>query len=111
MTTPLICGVGPLGFALGSPLPEAEPATPRTSEQARAWLSYLGITIAQWAREHQFSEPLVREILAGRKKCLRGQSHNIAVALGMKRGVPTTRPARVAPARGAAHAGHEGAAA
>ena len=68
----------------------------RTPQEARDWLSYLGITIAQWARDHQFSEPLVREILAGRKKCLRGQSHNIAVALGMKRGVPTTRPARVA---------------
>ena len=77
----------------------------------RDWLSYLGITIAQWAREHQFSEPLVREILAERKKSMSGQSHNIAVALGMKRGVPTTRPARVAPARGAAHASHAGAAA
>jgi len=32
---------------------------------------------------------------AGRKRCLRGQSHNIAVALGIKHGVPTTRPARV----------------
>ena len=83
----------------------------RTPQEARDWLNYLGITIAQWARDHKFSEPLVREILAGRKKCLRGQSHNIAVALGMKRGVPTTRPARVAPARGAAHASHAGAAA
>lgn len=74
----------------------------RTHEQARAWLSYLGISVAQWARDHGFSEPLVREILAGRKKCLRGQSHNIAVALGMKHGVPTDRPARVAPADAAA---------
>ena len=57
----------------------------RTPQEARDWLSYLGITIAQWARDHSFSEPLVREVLAGRKKCLRGQSHNIAVALGMLR--------------------------
>ena len=111
MTTPLICGVGPLGFALGSPLPEAEPATPRTSEQARAWLSYLGITIAHWAREHRVSEPLVREILAGRKKCLRGQSHNIAVMLGMKHGEITTRPARVTPVVRAERASQPGAAA
>ena len=69
----------------------------RTPEQARAWLVYLGISVAQWAREHKFSEQLVREVLAGRKKCLRGQCHNIAVALGMKDGVPTPRPGRVAP--------------
>lgn len=83
----------------------------RTSQEARDWLSYMGITIAQWARDHKFSEPLVREILAGRKKCLRGQSHNIAVALGMKRGVPTTRPARVAPTQGLERSVHVGAAA
>lgn len=84
---------------------------PRTPKEARDWLSYLGITIAQWAREHKFSEPLVREILAGRKKCLRGQSHNIAVALGMKHGVHTTSPARVAPAQGLERSAHMGAAA
>lgn len=67
----------------------------RTHEEARAWLGYQGISIAQWAREKKFSESLVREILAGRKRCLRGQSHNIAIALGMKRGVVTTRPGRV----------------
>ena len=37
----------------------------------------------------------MREILAGKKKCLRGQSHNIAIALGLKRGTLTTKPARV----------------
>lgn len=74
----------------------------RTPQQAREQLSYLGITIAQWARENRFSETLVREVLAGRKKCLRGQSHNIAVLLGMKAGVVTNRPARVA--RGQGHA-------
>lgn len=68
----------------------------RTHDEARAWLGYLGISIAQWSREHGFSDPLVREVLAGRKKCLRGQCHNIAIALGMKRGVATTRPGRVA---------------
>lgn len=68
--------------------------TLRTHEEARAWLDYQGISVAQWAREHKFSDPLVREVLAGRKKCLRGQCHNIAIALGMKHGIPTTRPGR-----------------
>lgn len=62
--------------------------------QAKAVLCRQGISIAQWAREHSFSEALVREILAGRKKCGYGVSHNIAIALGMKHGVPTTRPGR-----------------
>lgn len=70
----------------------------RTPQEARAWLDYQGITISQWARENGVHHALVREVLAGRKKCMRGVSHNIAVLLGMKRGVLTNKPARVAPA-------------
>lgn len=82
----------------------------RTPEEARAWLSEQGISISQWARENQVHHSLVREILAGRKKCMFGTSHNIAVLLGMKAGVTTTRPGRAAPQR-RANAGHAGAAA
>jgi len=70
----------------------------RTPEEARAWLEYLGITIAQWSRDNGFSQALVHEVLSGRRPCKRGQSHNIAVTLGIKAGIPTTRPARVPPA-------------
>ena len=76
----------------------------RTAAEARAWLDYQGISVSQWARENHVHHSLVREVLAGRKKCLRGMSHNIAVLLGMKAGVLTTRPARVAPARSSAPA-------
>lgn len=81
----------------------------RTPEEARAWLDFQGVSISQWARDHNFHQSLVREILAGRKKFNRGQSHNIAVALGMKLGVPTDKPGRidadqVAGRRRAAHA-------
>ena len=69
----------------------------RTAAEARAWLDYQGISISQWARENQVHHSLVREILAGRKKCLRGMSHNIAVLLGMKEGILTNRPGRVSP--------------
>ena len=58
----------------------------RTPAEARAWLEYQGISIAQWARENEKSDSLVREILAGKKKCHRGESHNIAVDLGIKDG-------------------------
>lgn len=69
----------------------------RDAKEVREWLHYLGLTIAQWARDNGYHVSLVREVLAGRKRCLRGQSHNIAVALGMKHGVPTDRPARAMP--------------
>ncbi|WP_296871388.1 DNA-binding protein [Tibeticola sp.] len=81
----------------------------RTHQEARAWLHEQGITITQWSEDHGFSHPLVREVLAGRKKGLRGQAHNIAIALGLKRGVPTDRPARVKRGGGAASAQAQGA--
>lgn len=67
----------------------------RTLEEANAWFGHHGISISQWSRDHGFSHPLVREVLAGRKKGLRGQAHNIAIALGLKRGVPTNKPGRI----------------
>ena len=69
----------------------------RTPAEARAWLEYQGISIAQWARENEKSDSLVREILAGKKKCHRGESHTIAVMLGIKEGILTNRPGRVSP--------------
>ena len=110
MTPSLICGIGPLGFAMGTPQPEPAPtAAERTPEEARAWLDYQGITVAQWARENGMHDSLVREVLAGRKKCLRGMSHNIAVLLGMKRGQAVAKRQPFPAQRAAAQ--HAGAAA
>jgi gp16 family phage-associated protein len=61
----------------------APPAT-RTAEDVRAEFRAVGVSVADWAREHGFSVELTRMVLAGQRKCLRGQSHKIAVALGMK---------------------------
>lgn len=58
----------------------------RTPQEARADLSRKGISISQWAASNGFSGPLVFEVLNGKRKCIRGQSHNIAVALGLKEG-------------------------
>ncbi|MBA4252201.1 MAG: hypothetical protein C0442_10840 [Chlorobiaceae bacterium] len=43
-----------------------------------------GVCIAEWAREKGFPANLVYDILSGRKRCLRGKSHQIAVELGIK---------------------------
>lgn len=43
-----------------------------------------GISMKSWAEARGFNPTLVYQILTGRRKCLRGQSHNIARELGMK---------------------------
>lgn len=65
----------------------------RTPETVRAELKRQGVSITSWATANGFSTNLVIEVLAGRKKCTRGQSHNIAVKLGLKEGDICTDPA------------------
>lgn len=60
------------------------PPRPLTEEQVRMTFIATGTTVADWARERGFSISLTRMVLAGKRKCLRGQSHEIAVALGLK---------------------------
>jgi gp16 family phage-associated protein len=66
-------------------IPTASWAT-RTDEVRRAFESR-GLSIAAWARTHGYSCQLVYQILKRQKPCLRGQSHEIAVRLGLKSGV------------------------
>lgn len=58
----------------------------RTREEVRAEFQRNGISIAQWATANNFNTNLVTEVLAGRKKGVRGQAHKIAVKLGIKEG-------------------------
>ncbi len=60
-------------------------------------LASKGLSITGWARQHGYSPVLVSDILNDneanpKRKCLRGESHNIAVALGLKQGT-ISRPA------------------
>lgn len=66
----------------------------RTADEARAELKRQGVSISQWAIANGFSTNLVFEVLGGRKKCIRGQAHNIAVKLGIKDGVICVDPAK-----------------
>jgi len=66
----------------------------RTPEQARDELKAKGISITQWAIANKFSPNLVFEVLGGRKKCVRGQAHNIAIKLGIKAGEICADPAK-----------------
>lgn len=58
----------------------------RTPQDVRREFEHKGISIAAWAAANGFSSNLVGEVLAGRKKGIRGQSHKIAVMLGLKSG-------------------------
>ncbi len=60
---------------------------PITREQARAELNRRGMTVAGFCRVHDLNQNLVYDLLAGRKKGLRGEAHRAAVLLGIKDGV------------------------
>ena len=53
---------------------------------SRRKLDAMGLSIKDWAEQNGHSYALVRQILAGCKRCLRGESHNIAVKLRLKDG-------------------------
>ena len=56
----------------------------KTQHEIRAQFIAQGICIAEWARKNGYTPNLVYDIISGRKKCMRGQSHQIAVSLGLK---------------------------
>lgn len=59
----------------------------RTLKEARAAFHRSGKSVVAWARENGFSVALTYMVLSGKRKALRGQSHCIAVKLGIKDGV------------------------
>lgn len=61
--------------------------TLKTREQARLELARQGVSVAAWARMHQVNLFNTYQFLYGRNKGLRGESHRIAVLLGVKDGV------------------------
>lgn len=78
----------------------AEDLRKRAAEAKQA-LAEQGISVAQWAAANKFCGALVWRVLAGRSKCMRGQSHKIAVALGMKPGSICTDPGKALERRAA----------
>ena len=55
-----------------------------TTNQVQEWFRNNGLNINAWALERGFAPALVYAVLQGKRKCLRGQSHQIAVELGIK---------------------------
>lgn len=61
---------------------------PQAIEAVRRQFYANGMTVTDWAREHGFDVHLVYSVLNGRSRARRGQSHEIAIALGLKTAEP-----------------------
>jgi gp16 family phage-associated protein len=57
---------------------------PKTPDSVRAEFYRKGITFNEWAIRHGFKYFNVIAVMNGRTKCRRGESHQIAIALGLK---------------------------
>lgn len=64
----------------------------RTREEVKDAFTAHGVTVVEWARAHGFSADSVYAVLLGRTRGTRGESHRIAVALGLKSPVGTPNP-------------------
>jgi gp16 family phage-associated protein len=58
----------------------------RTPAQAKAWIESQGKSVKDFADEHNLDLHTTYQVLAGKKKGRRGESHKAAVALGIKEG-------------------------
>lgn len=54
--------------------------------RVRRELNEAGISQADWAKANGFTRQQVSDVLTGRRLCLRGAAHAVAVALGLKKG-------------------------
>jgi len=65
-------------------------ASIRTAAQAKAWLEQQGKSVQEFARENSVDPNTTYQVLSGHKKGRRGESHKVAVLLGMKVGIVDT---------------------
>lgn len=72
---------------------EHERATAKRREQVRQEFALRGISVAAWARQHNFAPQYIYDLLAGRTMGKRGEAHRAAVLLGLKEGIIEERAA------------------
>ncbi|WP_434147963.1 DNA-binding protein [Methylocaldum gracile subsp. desertum] len=59
----------------------------KTPKEVKEEFIRKGLSVSEWAKAHGFNRGLVHAVLRGERSCLRGDSHKIAVLLGIKDGV------------------------
>ena len=56
----------------------------KTPAQIKADFQARGVPVAEWADKHGYDRALVYRLLNGRAVGMRGKTHEVAVALGLK---------------------------
>ncbi len=64
-----------------------------STTEVKASFKEHGVSISTWAQAHAFDPRLVYAVLAGKNRSSRGQSHKIALALGLKEASPASEVA------------------
>ena len=72
----------------------------KTPAEVKEGLDRKGISVSAWAKAHGFSKTLVFSVLQGNRPCRIGDSHKIAVLLGMKDGEIEVTPQNGAELKG-----------
>lgn len=63
----------------------------KTREQVKLEFAQRGQSVAAWAAQYELHPSMVRDVLAGTRPALRGESHRAAVLLGIKVGEASLR--------------------
>lgn len=58
----------------------------KSIEQVREEFSRKGVSVSGWAKDNKVNAGTVYQVLRGNRKCRIGESHKIAVLLGIKDG-------------------------
>lgn len=56
--------------------------------EAREWFRIRGISCTDWASQHGVDRSVLYAVLSGKSQCIRGESHRVAVLLGLKPNLP-----------------------
>ncbi len=62
----------------------AHEISPEKIAKAREWFVLHGIPLSEWADQHKVNRSILYAVLSGKSRCVRGESHRIAVLLGLK---------------------------
>ncbi|WP_409034302.1 hypothetical protein [Rhodoferax saidenbachensis] len=52
--------------------------------EVREWFAVSGTSCSEWAAQHRVDRGTLYAVLSGKSRCLRGETHRIAVLLGLK---------------------------
>ena len=72
-------------------IPIAQGKTVNNTDDVKSYFLSHGLSVNAWCKQHSFSRNVVKNLLSGRGRGNRGETHLAAIALGLKLS-PTTLP-------------------